>query len=189
MVPVAWRNLFEDKLRLAISVAGVALSIMPLLLLDGFLAGVYRQITAYVDNTPAGFYVGQKGAANFQGASSIIPLATLAKVEAIPGVTAALPVFVQYVILDLHGKKVTTLLVGYEPARGGGPWRLSAGRALAAGDEVVVDRVLSERHGLRLGAQFAVLGQSFRIVGLSEGTASWMVSMIFLRHDAATALL
>lgn len=189
MVPVARRNLLQDKLRLAISVGGVALAIMLVLILDGFLTGMYRQITAYVDNTPADFYVAQKGVANFQGAGSIIPRANLERVAAIPGVTAAIPVFAQYAILDLHQKKVTTMLVGYEPERGGGPWRLSAGRAVDRDDEVVVDRVFAQRHGLSLGNQLELLGRSFRVVGLSEGTASWMVSMLFLRHDAATTLL
>ena len=189
MVPIAWRNLFQDKLRLAISIEGVALSIMLVLLLSGFLNGVYRQITAYVDNTPASFYVTQKGVANFQGAGSIIPRSAARKVEAVEGVTSAVPVFAQYGILELHGKKVTTFLVGYEPALGGGPWRLTEGRAVEDIDDVVVDRVLAQRHGLRLGDRIDILSGRFRIVGLSEDTASWMVSMVFLRHDAATALL
>ena len=82
MVPIAWRFLLKDKLRLAISVCGVALSIMLVLLLGGFLTGMSRQITAYVDNTPADYYVGQTGVANLLGAGSVIPWETLRKVEA-----------------------------------------------------------------------------------------------------------
>ncbi|TAK35060.1 MAG: ABC transporter permease [Chloroflexota bacterium] len=189
MVPIAWHILFKDKLRLAISVSGVALSIMLVLLLDGFLTGMSEQVTAYIDNTPADYYVGQKGVANLQGAGSVIPLDTLQKVEAVESVASALPVFAQYAILDLHGKKVTTFLIGYEPERGGGSWQLSAGRTVESADEIVVDRVLAQRHGLRAGDELDLLGRPFRIVGLSEGTTSWMVSMIFLRHDAATTLL
>ncbi len=189
MVPIAWRNLFEDKLRLCISIGGVALSIMLVLLLDGFLSGMNRQVTAYVDNTPANFYVTQKGVANLQGAGSIIPRSNVEKVRAVEGVTAAVPVFAQYAILDLHGKKATTFLVGYEPDRGGGPWRIGQGRGVQNDDEIVLDRVFARRHDMSLGDDLEVLGKRFRIVGLSEGTTSWMVSMIFASHAAATALL
>src|SRR3972149_6533687 len=186
MVPIAWRNLFQDKLRLAISVSGVALSILLVLLLDGFLVGMSRQVTAYIDSTSADYYVSQKGVANLQGAGSVIPLETLRAVEGIPGVTRALPIFAQYAILDLHGKKVTAFLLGYEPDRGGGPWQLSSGRGVENAGEVVVDRVLARRHHRRLREEVDILGRPFRIVGLSAGTASWMVRLVFLRADAAT---
>lgn len=189
MVPVAWRNLLEDKMRLAISVGGVALSIMLVLLLNGLLSGMNRQITAYIDNTTADFYLSQKGVANLQGAGSIIPWSSVEKVEAVEGVKTAVPIFTQYVILEIHGKKVTAFLVGYEPWRGGGPWNIVEGRLVSADDEIVVDRVLARRHGLAVGDDLEVLGKRFRIVGLSDGTASWMVGMLFTTHEAATTLL
>ncbi|MCL4368287.1 MAG: ABC transporter permease, partial [Actinobacteria bacterium] len=80
-------------------------------------------------------------------------------------------------------------LLGYDPSRGGGPWKLSRGRDVEAADEVVVDRVLAQRYGLQMGGPLDILGRRFRIVGLSDGTASWMVSMLFLRRDAAASLL
>lgn len=189
MVPIAWRNLFDDRARLAISVGGVALSIMLVLLLNGFLTGMNQQITAYIDNTPADYYVSQRGVANLQGAGSIISRSNLQTVESVEGVVAAMPVFTQYVILEIHSKKVTAFLVGYEPERGGGPWEIAEGRAVSNGDEMVIDRVLARRHGLELGEEMELLGKRFRIVGLSGGTASWMVSMLFTTHEAATALL
>lgn len=189
MVPIARRQLLEDKLRLGISVGGVALSLMLVLLLGGFLNGMNRQITSYVDNSPAEFYVAQKGDANFLGAGSIIPRDTLGRVQSVEGAKSAIPIFSQYSILDLHGKKVASLLIGYDPAYGGGPWKLNSGRMLASTDEIVMDRVLASQHGLGVGETISILGKQFRIVGLSEGTTSWMVRIIFMRHDVATSLL
>ena len=189
MVALARRNLLGDRPRLFISVGGVALAVVLVLLLQGFQAGMFRQMTAYVDNTPASLWVGQKGVANFQGATSFIPVALRADVAQVEGVAAAIPILAQYSVLELEGEKVTTFLVGYDPVRGGGPWRLSQGRQVHTPDEAVVDRVLAERYGLSLGGAVTILGRSFRIVGLSEETTSWMLSMIFLHHDAAAALL
>ena len=48
MTYLAFRNLFQQKLRLTLSVGGVALSITLIILLNGFLEGVYAQVTAYL---------------------------------------------------------------------------------------------------------------------------------------------
>jgi protein-S-isoprenylcysteine O-methyltransferase Ste14 len=40
---LAQRNLFQNKARLSLSAVGVALSVMLILILNGFLTGVHRQ--------------------------------------------------------------------------------------------------------------------------------------------------
>lgn len=190
VVPLAWRNLLEDHTRLLISVGGVALSVFLVLLLGGFEQGMFRQITAYVDNTPADYYIGQEGAENLQGATSIIPREqTLARAREVEGIVSAAPVLAQYSVIELDGDKVTTFMIGYEPGSGGGPWRLSSGRGVEGADDVVLDTVLAHTYGLGLGDELDVMGRRLRVVGLSEGTTSWMLSLIFLRHDTAAALL
>jgi putative ABC transport system permease protein len=54
---------------------------------------------------------------------------------------------------------------------------------------MVFDRILAGRHGLKIGDQVEVLGKDFTIVGLSNGTTSWMTSYFFLRKEAAEDLL
>lgn len=43
---LARRNLFQNKVRLFLSASGVALALMLILVLNGFLSGVYKQATA-----------------------------------------------------------------------------------------------------------------------------------------------
>jgi putative ABC transport system permease protein len=186
---IAWRNLVEDRPRLGISVGGVALAVVLVLLLQGLLGGMFRQITAYLDGVPAQYLVGQSGISNFQGAASRIPISTAEEVRALPGVGRAIPVLAQYSVLEFHESKVTVFLIGYQPDRGGGPWRLAAGREVQAADEIVLDKVLADRHGLALGGLLQLMGEPFRVVGLSSETSSWMMSLAFLRHDAAARLL
>jgi putative ABC transport system permease protein len=93
------------------------------------------------------------------------------------------------VILDLHDKKVPVYLVGYEPKTGGGPWQLAAGREPRNDKEVIFDRVLAQRHYLALGDTAEILDRDLTIVGLSNGTASWMTSFVFIRKTALEALL
>ena len=91
-------------------------------------------------------------------------------------------------MLDLHGRKVLTLLIGYDPARGGGPWSVAAGRAPRRLGELALDRVLADEHGLRIGSPLALRGTTFRIVGLTGGTSAWMTPLAFATLDAVNAL-
>ena len=71
---VAAKNLIRDKRpRLGLSVTGVALPIMLIMILNGFIAGIYRQVSAYLDHAPGSVAVLQAGSG---GTGSVIPLAT-----------------------------------------------------------------------------------------------------------------
>ncbi|NOH02641.1 MAG: FtsX-like permease family protein [Chloroflexi bacterium] len=186
---LARRNLFQDKTRLALSVGGVALAVMLILILKGFLAGMNRQITSYIDRSSGSIVVAQEDVVNLLGATSLLPEGILQKAEAIRGVEEAVPVLSQFIILDLHGKKQPAYMIGYEPNQGGGPWELIAGREPRSKKEIVFDRVLAQRHDLNLGDQVEVMGTDFTIVGLSNGTTSWMTSFFFVRKRDAENLL
>ena len=60
-VQLAWRNLARDKTRFWLSALGVAVSIGLMLLLSGYRSGVYRQASAYLDNTPGSVVVAERG--------------------------------------------------------------------------------------------------------------------------------
>jgi len=186
---LARRNLLQDKTRVALSVSGVALAVMLILVLNGLLAGMNRQITSYLDRSPGTLIVAQKGVSNLLGATSLLPPGAASQVEALDGVDKVVPILSQFVILDLHGKKQPAYLVGYQPEQGGGPWEMGAGREPATDTELVLDRVLASRHDLQIGDSFEIMGQDFTIVGLSTGTSSWMTSFFFIRMPAAEKLL
>ncbi len=150
-VPLARRNLFADRRRLAASVVGVGLAVMLILLLDGMWAGMRAQARLYTDRAGADLYVLQPGVRDLTAGTSQLPLSTVDVVRADPGVTWAAPVRSAYMILQLHGTKVAPYVIGSLPGQHGGVWWLAAGRASAADDEIVPDRVLAGRHGIGVG--------------------------------------
>lgn len=186
---VAFRNLLREPLRLALSVCGVALAVMLILLLQGFLSGMYAQISAYLQHAPGVVVVAQDGVSNLLGATSMLPPGALGRVRAVQGVSEAVPILSQFVILDLHGKKQPVYLVGYDPDLGGGPWRIAFGGDPLRDDQMVFDEVLARRHGFRLGDKVEIAGRAFTIVGLSRGTTSWMTGFLFINKSAAEALV
>jgi putative ABC transport system permease protein len=189
MKMIARRNLLQDKTRLALTVGGVALAVTLILVLNGFLSGMNRQITSYLDDSPGSIVVAQQGVRNLLGATSLLPQDAGAQAEAVEGAAEVIPVLSQFVILDLHGKKQPAYLIGYDPGKGGGPWKIASGREPQTDQEMVFDRILAERHELHVGSSLEIMGQDFTIVGLSEDTTSWMTSFFFIRKTAAENLL
>jgi putative ABC transport system permease protein len=120
MVPIARRFLLADGLRLALSVAGMSISVTVVAVLGGLVEGITRQVTAYVENSAGDYYICQKGIVNFLGAGSVIPKATARKVAAVRGVTAAAPLLVRTTLLEMPDHRVQAVVFGYEPAKGGG---------------------------------------------------------------------
>lgn len=186
---LARRNLLQDRTRLALSVLGVALAVMLMLLLNGLLGGMYTQIGAYLNHSPGSVVVAQTGVRNLLGATSIVPPGTVDRVRNEAGVARAIPIISQFVILDIKGRKQPTYMIGYDSAQGGGPWQLASGRSPQTDDEMVFDRVLAQRNDITLDDTVTVMGRGFTVVGLSEGTTSWMTSFFFVRASAAESLL
>jgi putative ABC transport system permease protein len=188
VVSLGRRTLLQEKLRFAMGAGGVALAIMLILLLRGMFAGVDRQITAYLDTVGPDIVVAQKESRNFLGARSTIAATQIGNVERTAGVRKVIPVIVQYVVLDMHGRKEFSLMIGFDRARGGGPWEMREGSPPQR-DEVVFDAVVAARHGVRVGDRVKILGKDLRVSGLSGGTSSWMTGTFFVGYDTASELL
>ncbi len=186
-VPIAWRQLSAEPAKLAVSVVAVAAAVALVLLLSGLRRGIGEQVTLYLDQQ-APVLVGQEGARNFLSQKSVLPQALEARIARVPGVAAAAPISQQYAMLRLHGGRVLAVLIGYDPGRGGGPWRLAAGRAPAGPNELALDRVLASSHGLRVGATLEYRGVPLRIVGLTSGTSGFMTPLAFATRSTVNAL-
>jgi putative ABC transport system permease protein len=186
-VPVARRQLLKEPAKLAVTVLAVAAAVALVLLLSGLRRGIGQQVTLYIDHQPP-VLVAQAGARDFMAQTSVLPEALGARIERVPGVAAATPISQQFAMLTLHERRVLALLIGYDPGKPGGPWRLASGRRPRAPAEIVLDRVLASEHGLRVGSTLAYRGARLRVVGLSSGTAGFMSPLAFTTRKTANAL-
>jgi putative ABC transport system permease protein len=189
-VLITIRNLFQEPIRLVLSVTGVALSIMLILILNGFLAGNQHQVSSYLDNAPGSVVIAQDGLENFLlGATSVLPPGTFEATQNTQGVDDVVPILSQFAVLDLHDKKGFVYLIGYEPDIGGGPWQLSEGREPRTDNEAVFDSAAASRHGITIGDTFELMDREITVVGLSDETTSWMASFVFMQKRAVESLL
>lgn len=185
---VARHNLLQDKLRFGLSVIAISLAITVVLVLDGIAAGVVTQTGAYLTHAPGELVVAPPGSNNFLLTTTSLPPGTEAATAAMPGVAEVVPLLSKLVVVQLHGQRQASFLIGYDPERGGGPWRMVAGRAPASDDEAVLGRVLAERHGVGVGDAIDILGRTFTISGLSGETTPLLISFLFIRKSALEAL-
>ena len=186
---IARRNLLRDRTRFLLSVLGVAVSVGLILLLAGYRSGVYRQSSAYLDNTPGSVVVAERGIRDFLGTSSVLPGGAEDAVRATAGVERVIPVVSQFVIFERHGRKDGFFLIGYDPRFGGGPWKLVEGREPTADDELVMDRTAARQHDIVIGDQLELLDRDATVVGLSDETTFWAGSVAFARITALESLL
>lgn len=186
-VPLGRRNALAEPRRLFAAIGGVGLALMLILLLDGLWAGIETSITTYEDNVGAELYVAQRGARNFIGATSQLPTETVATVSADPDVEWAVPVRSFLSIVGVHDRQVPVKVIGSVPGEPGGPWELRNGRVPTSADEVVVGSTMARQHGVGVGDRLDLLGTRFTVVGTTAD--AFMVSLVFMTHDAADALV
>jgi len=188
-VLLARRNLFRDRTRFALSVLGVAVSVGLILLLAGYRAGIYRQASAYLDNTPGSVVVAEQGIRDFLGTSSVLPPDAADAVGSTPGVGRVIPIVSSFVIFERHGQKDGFFLIGYDPAKGGGPWKLVEGREPVTDDELVIDRTTARQHDIAIGDAISLLDREAIVVGLSDETTFWAGSIAFAPITTLQTLL
>lgn len=181
MIRLGWRNLVQNRMRLVISIGGVALSLLLILSLDAVLAGMESRISAYIDYSGSDVWVAQTGVRNMHMVSSTIPASVVDDVRAIPGVADAMPIY--YVSFPVTNKDRSQLayVIGLPSAPSmGRPWKISAGSVLPGSGEVVLDRSTARALGVVLEDPVRIFGRSFRVAGLSEGYASIGSTIAFI---------
>lgn len=184
MIHLAFRNLFQNKVRLIISVGGVALALLLILSLDAIFTGVEQRITVYINNSGADIFVAQTGVRNMHMASSSLPDSAGRKVKAVSGVASVTPILYLSNNIVVGEERNLAYIIGLpENAKFGGPWKVSSGSRLPGKGEAIIDRNVAEKSGVTLGDMVEILGEEFEVVGLSEETSSLVNSVAFISMD------
>ncbi len=168
-VPLARRNLFEDRRRAALSLLGIGVGLLMVLLMTGLLVGMTKQETAYIDGSSADLFVSQRGVRTLQMSTTKLPEGTLERVRAVPGVQWAEPLRHTTTIVGSGDNRLISYLFGFDAQGGhGGPHELSAGSMPGLG-EVVLDSAGARQLRLGVGDMIPVFGTPLRVSGLVSG--------------------
>jgi len=177
---LAKRNLFHDKLRLAVTLTGIVFAVVLIVIELGLFVGFTRTTSALIDHSHVDLWV----------TSSHVPYLELGvpmnerklyQVEAVPGVTGVEKYIVRYTRWNrLDGGQDQIQVIGFDPDRSwGGPWNVVEGdvRDLKIPDGVMVDDVYKKKLGVtRIGEVFEINGHRARVVGFTHDIRSFTTS-------------
>ena len=184
MLRVAFRNLFQSRMRLIVSVGGVALAMLLILALDAIVAGAERQITAYIERSRADVWVAQAGVRTLHMSSSSLPLTEAGVVRAEPGVASVTPILYMTNMVVAGDQRSLAYIIGLpQDAAAGGPWQMEAGLRLPKPGEAIIEGAIARQAGVGLGSTITILGRPFTVSGLASGTATLTNSVAFISFD------
>lgn len=179
---LAWRNLAQNRTQFILGVGGVALALLLMLALDALLAGSEKNLTAYILESGADVFVAQEGVKNMHMAASAITWRDLRLASHAAGVVSASPILYTTSVVGSRGADILSYIIGFDPAEPlGGPRQVVAGRATLNRNEAIIDEAVARSQGLNLGDEIDIFGESFTIVGLTQGLSNIINSVTFIR--------
>jgi putative ABC transport system permease protein len=190
MLLVTRKNLLSEPTRLAISVGGVALSVLLITFLLALFRGWNEKVGSFVENVDADIWIAREGTTSFLAASSILPVERAGQLSTLPAVERWSPLIVRPMTATKDGTEMDVQLVGYDPQSAiGGPVRMKEGKGVPGPGEVIVDEALSHRYGVDIGDRIAGGGRDWTVVGKSSGGDFVFSQTIFVALDEAQEAL
>ncbi len=191
---LAFRNLFHDRVRLAVTLIGILFSIVLVAVQLGLYLGARGMIIATIDRADGDLWIMAYGTKNFEEAQPIrareryVALATPGVENAIPLVTA----FTDW--RKPTGGSTLIVVVGADPENGGlAPWNMVEGDVTGLGvrDAVIIDKTYLAELGVKGVGDTAQVGSSrVRVTGLTEGIRSFTVTpFVFTTLNRARQLI
>jgi putative ABC transport system permease protein len=205
MASLARRNLFRDKVRLAVTLTGIVFSVVLTTIQLGLFIGFTAATADLIDRSQADLWVSSKEVTHIEDG---VPFSErkLYQVLATPGVASVEKQAVQFCAWKRpNGAVEQVMLAGFKPdGTMGGPWNVVAGQVqdLKAADTVMIDELYRDKLGVtHLGQVVEIRGRRARVAGFTRGIRTFTTApLVFtsfknaqsyfgLREDQTTFLL
>jgi len=182
MVDLALKTLLYDKLRFAITVAGVAFAVTLVLVQVGLFLGLLDNASITIDHMPADLWVTPKNTPNIDFAQTF-PETNVYRIRSVPGVERADNLTVVFITMTLpNGARESTICYAMEEFRRWNfPWNVVDGDVaqLSQGPYLFMDESAKRRFGsFQTGDYREMLGQRFKIVGKTRDARSFTTTPV-----------
>lgn len=181
---LAYRTLFRERVRLVVTLAGIAFAVVLVMLQLGLFLGFSATTSALIDHAGADLWIAARGATNFD-AAPLLSDRMLYRVLATPGIAVADRLIVTSSSWKRpDGATESVEVVGFNPVSGlGGPWALVQGSTehLRRPDTVIVDDTYCQELGVSKPGQVVELnGHQAHLAGFTHGIRSFtMCPLVF----------
>lgn len=174
MAHLAAANAMHRKTRTAISVLAVGVEVATLMLLVGLANGTLNDIAARLQNVGADVLVQPPDASLILGATTAtLPVKLVDLIKRMDGVREVTPVLNWHVSRIRDESKVLNLwAVDYPSFQAiAGGLEIVTGRPLAERDDLLVDTLLAQTTGLKVGDVVPLITREFHVVGIFRAGA------------------
>ena len=186
MPPLARRNLFHDKIRLAVTLTGITFAVVLVVVELGLFLGFSTTTSSLIDRSGADLWIASHRVPYIEQGAPFSER-KLYQVRATPAVAYAEKYIARFAGWKRpDGGHESVQVVGFnfadpaDPQRAmGGPWNLASGSVadLNAPDAVLVDDLYWKKLGVtRVGEVFEINGYRARVVGTTHGIRSFTTS-------------
>jgi putative ABC transport system permease protein len=152
IVTLAFRNLFHDRIRLAVTLVGILFSIVLVAIQLGMYLGSSRMITAMIERSRGDLWVMPFGAKSFEEGGILMTTRERHQALATPGVRDVIPLVVAFAEWRKPGGGSTRVVVVGTDAEDGGlePWALAQGnwQDIKSPDAIAVDNTYLRELGI-----------------------------------------
>jgi putative ABC transport system permease protein len=190
---IAWRNLLNERTRVALTLVGVTFAVVLMFFDIGAYLGFVSASSVLIDHAEADIWVTLENSHNFD-ASRPFPERKLWKARQIKGVASAEPMAKGWGQMKLtSGSTETVMIVGFDPEAGMGlPWNFRAGsvRKLKVDDTIIIDQSSVRRlEGLGMDDTVEIADTAVKVVGISEDVKSFTTyPTLFANYETAKRL-
>lgn len=191
MLWLAFKMLFQERGRLAVTLVGIVFSTVLTLMEVAIYFGMMGNATGVVRHTDADIWVMSKNVPNFDF-SQPFPANRINQVRAFDEILWAEKIHVWFGFLKLHdGRREQAEVIGFNPDTGvGGPWAMATGAPtdVKGGRYIIMDESSKQRLGELTPGSLWELNlfkeQSFKLVGISQGVVSFTtIPVIFTSYN------
>lgn len=205
VLTLAFRNLFHDRIRLAVTLVGILFAIVLVAVQLGLYLGARKMIIGMIEHSNAELWITSYGAKSFEEAGNLTGRERFLTLS-VPGVNAVVPMVVSFAEWRKpEGGTALSVVVGTDPEAGGlAPWDIVEGdvASIAAPNAIAVDRTYLEDLGLKQNGDMAQIESTrVKVVALTKGIRSFTTApyvfttlnrarqILSLQGDQATFLL
>ena len=194
MVDIARKNLFHDRVRLAITLVGVTFSVVLIFSQLGIYLGFMQNAASIIDHAEADLWITSYRSVNFDF-SLPFPERKINKVKEVPGVLWAEKLILGWALFKKkNGGAENVEMIGFNPDTGiGGPWAMQEGSArdVKPARSIIVDAGDDRKlGGLRGGDSVEILNSKVKVVGISKGIKGFATApFVFTSYKTAQEIV
>jgi putative ABC transport system permease protein len=181
ILTLAFRNLFHDRVRLAVTLIGILFSIVLVAVQLGLYLGSSNMITENIDRANADLWITVFGAKSFEDGGMLLTPRERHQALATPGVKAVIPLIVRFAEWRKpEGGSTRVVVVGTDAEDGGlVPFKMIKGtwEDIKSPEAVAVDRTYLNELGIKgMGDTAQIMTGRVRVRALTDGIRSFTQS-------------